>query len=144
MKKRDVIQEIKSIKSRSEFNSRYDYNSRLSDIEYALKEFSEYNGNFNVELLKYIPISTVACFEAFFNSTIREIIDFGKPYSDNVAKFNHSKNVKLDFEVVAAIQTKTLTVGEFVAHLLPYNNLEEINTNIKVIRHTTLLISLYF
>jgi hypothetical protein len=133
MNKRDIIQEIKSIKSRSEFNSRYDYSSRLSDIEYALKEFSEYNGDFNQELLKYIPISTVACFEAFFNSAIKEIVDFGKPFSDNVAKFNQSKNIKLDFEVVAAIQTKSLTVGEFVAHVLPYNNLKDINSNISTL-----------
>jgi hypothetical protein len=131
--KRDILQEIASIKSRSEFNSRYDYSSRLSDIEYALKEFSEYNGEFNQELLKYVPISTVACFEAFFNSAIKEIIDFGKPYSNNVAKFNQAKNVKLDFEVVAAIQTKSLTVGEFVAHLLPYNSLEDINSNLSIL-----------
>src|SRR5678815_4581745 len=119
MKKRDIIQEIKSIKTRSEFNSRYDYTSRLQEIEYAIKEFIEYNGAHNDELLKYIPIATVACFEAFFKSTVREIVDFGKPYSDNVANYNQSKNIKLDFDVVAAIQTKTLTVGEFVAHLLP-------------------------
>ena len=133
MKKRDIIEEIKSIKSRAEYNSRHDHSSRLSDIEYALKEFSEYNGDFNHELLKYIPISTVACFEAFFSSAIKEIVDFGKPFSENVAKYNQSKNIKLDFEVVSAIQSKTLTVGEFVAHILPYNNLEDISSNISTL-----------
>lgn len=133
MKKRDIIEEIKSIKSRSEYNSRHDYSSRLSDIEYALKEFTDYNGNFNHELLKYIPISTVACFEAFFSSAIAEVIDFGKPYSDNIATFNQSKNIRLDFEVVAAIQKKTLTVGEFVAHILPFNNLDDINSNLSIL-----------
>lgn len=133
MNKRDILQEIKSVKSRAEFNSRIDYSSRLSDIEYALKEFGEYNGSFNQELLKYVPIATVACFEAFFTSAIKEIVDFGKPFSENVAKFNQSRGVKLDFEVVAAIQRKLLTVGELVAHVLPYSNLKDINYNISTL-----------
>ena len=133
MKKRDLIQEIKSIKSRAEFNDRYDFSSRLNDIEYALEEFISFNGDYNNELLKYIPISTIACYEAFFRSATKEIVDFGKPYSDNVADFNQSKNVKLDFEVVSAIQTKILTVGEFVAHIIPFNNFDDINSNLKIL-----------
>jgi hypothetical protein len=133
MKKRDLIEEIKLIKSRTEYNSRYDLSSRLNDIQDALSEFVEYNGDLNSELLKYIPISTVACFESFFRSTVKEIVDFGKPFSDRIADFNQSKNIKLDFDVVAAIQTKTLTIGEFVAHILPYNNYNDINSNISTL-----------
>tara|TARA_R110000868_G_scaffold167939_1_gene402502 strand:- start:1861 stop:2121 length:261 start_codon:yes stop_codon:yes gene_type:complete len=77
--KRDLINEITSIKSRSEFNTRYDFNAKLNDIEYAFQENLQYNGEYNKELLKYIPIATVACFEAFFSSTYKELIDFGKP-----------------------------------------------------------------
>lgn len=133
MKKRDLIEEIKLIKSRTEYNSRYDLSSRLNDIENALTEFVEFSGDFNSELLKYIPISTVACFESFFRSTVKEIVDFGKPFSDKIGDFNQSKNIKLDFDVVAAIQTKTLTVGEFIAHILPYNNYNDINSNISIL-----------
>jgi hypothetical protein len=129
MKKRDLIEEIKIIKSRAEYNSRYDLSKRLNDIEKALTNFVE----FNSELLKYIPISTVACFESFFRSTVKEIVDHGKPFSDRIADFNQSKNIKLDFDIVAAIQTKTLTVGEFIAHILPYNNYNDINSNISVL-----------
>lgn len=133
MKKRDLIEEIKLIKSRAEYNSRYDLSSRLNDIENALSEFVKYNGDLNSELLKYIPISTVACFESFFRSTVKDIVDFGKPFSDRIADFNQSKNIKLDFDIVAAIQTKTLTIGEFVAHILPYNNYNDINSNISIL-----------
>src|SRR5690606_8779661 len=92
-----------------------------------------YNGNFNKELLKYIPIATVACFEAFFRSVYKELIDFGKPFSDNVVKFNQSQNVKFDFEIVNAIQTKTVTVGEFISHILQCNNFEDINKNLSLL-----------
>lgn len=131
--KRDYIEEIKLIRSRAEFNSRYDYSSRLNDIEEILSDFINYSGAFSNELLKYIPIATIACFEAFFRSTIKEVIDFGQPFSDNVAKYNQAKNVRLDFEIVAAIQSKTLTVGDFVSHLLPYNNYEDISSNLSIL-----------
>jgi hypothetical protein len=131
--KRNLINEITAIKSRSEFNSRHDFSSRLNDIEYAFQENLDYNGDFNKELLKYIPIATVACFEAFFRSVYKELVDFGKPFSDNVVKFNQSQNVKFDFDIVNAIQTKTVTVGEFISHILPCNNFDDINKNISLL-----------
>jgi len=131
--KRNLINEITAIKSRSEFNSRHDYSSRLNDIEYAFQENLYYNGDFNKELLKYIPIATVACFEAFFRSVYKELIDFGKPFSDNVVKFNQAQNVKFDFDIINAIQTKTVTVGEFISHILPCNNFEDINKNLSLL-----------
>lgn len=131
--KRNLINEITSIKSRSEFNSRHDYSSRLNDIEYAFNESLNYNGDFDKELVKYIPIATVACFEAFFRSIYKELIDFGKPFSENAIKFNQSKNVKFDFDIINAIQTKTVTVGEFISHILPCNNFGDINTNLSTI-----------
>lgn len=131
--KRNLINEITAIKSRSEFNSRHDYSSRLKDIEYAFQENLDYNGNFSKELLKYIPIATVACFEAFFRSVYKELIDFGKPFSDSVVKFNQAQNVKFDFDIVNAIQSKTVTVGEFISHILPCNNFEDINKNLSLL-----------
>lgn len=131
--KRNLIEEIKGIKSRTEFNSRFDFSLRLKDIEYAFKESLDNKSNFDMELVKYIPISTVACFEAFFRSVYLELIDFGKPFSDNTIKFNQSKNVKFDFEIINAIQSKIVTVGEFIAHILPCNNFEDINSNLSTI-----------
>ncbi len=131
--KRNLINEITAIKSRSDFNSRHDYSSRLNDIEYAFNENLNYNGDFDKELVKYIPIVTVACFEAFFRSVYKELIDFGKPFSENAIKFNQSKNVKFDFEIINALQTKTVTIGEFISHILPCNNFVDINTNLSTI-----------
>jgi hypothetical protein len=131
--KRNLITEITEIKARSEFNSREDFNSRLNDIESAFIENLNYNGDYNKELLKYIPIATVACFEAFFRSVYKELVDSGKPFSDNVINFNQAKNVKFDFEIVNAIQNKTVTVGEFISHILPCNNFDDINSNLSIL-----------
>lgn len=130
--KRDIITEITAIKSRTEFNSRHDL-SRINDIEYAVSEYLTYNGDFDSEFIKYIPISTVACFEAFFRSVYKEMIDLGKPFSANAIKFNQSKNIKFDFDIVNAIQNKTVTAGEFISHILPCNNFEDINSNLSTL-----------
>jgi hypothetical protein len=115
------------------------YEQRLDDISDALLKLRDPNEKLNKELLKYIPIATVACFEAFFQNMIKLLIDSGAPYNANISGFNQSKNVRLDFDVVAAIQSKTLTIGEFVAHLLPYNNLEDISANFKTITDKELI-----
>lgn len=75
-----------------------------------------------------------ACFEAFFKSAVRDLVDFGTPFSDNVKKFNQNQNIKLDFDMLGAIQAKSFSIGELIAHILPYNNLLDINFNL-----TTLL-----
>lgn len=131
--KRDLINEIAEIKSRSEFNSRHDFSNRLQEIENAFNESNFLKDGLSKELLKYIPISTIACFEAFFRSVYKELIDHGKPYSENAIKFNQSKNVKFDFDIINAIQTKVVTIGDFISHILPCNNLDDINLNLSVL-----------
>jgi hypothetical protein len=131
--RRDLIKEITSIKSRSEYNSRFEITNRILDIEIALNEALQYTGRHNEELFKYIPIATVASFEAFFRSVVKELIDFGNPYYKNVTKFNQSKNIKFDFDIINALQTKTVTIGEFISHILSFNNLEDINSNISIL-----------
>ncbi len=131
--KRSVVNEISEIRSRLDSDSRYNFIDQLNNIETALYENLKYEGEFNHELLKYIPIATVACFEAFFRSIYKQLIDFGKPFNDNAVKFNQSRNIKFDFEIVSAIQTKTLTLGEFISHILPCNNFEDINSNLSIL-----------
>jgi len=130
MSKRNLINEIHSVKSRSYHNSRYDYSQRLFRIDGAIQDLEDNSGRFKNELLRYIPISMVACFEAFFKSAVRDLIDFGNPFSDNVKKFNQAQNIKLDFDMLGAIQAKSLTIGELIAHVLPYNNLSDVNSNL--------------
>lgn len=140
--KRDLINEITEIKSRSEFNSRHDFSNRLQEIENAFNESNFIKNGLSKELLKYIPISTIACFEAFFRSVYKELIDHGKPFSENAIKFNQSKNVKFDFDIINAIQAKTVTIGEFISHILPCNNLDDINSNLSVLLNDDFLNSI--
>ena len=140
--KRDLINEIRTVKARSEYDSRYEITRRLIEIKDAFNESLNNNGFYDKELLKYIPIATVACFEAFFRSVTEELIDFGKPYNENVINFNQSKNIKFDFDIINAIQTKRVTIGEFISHVLPFNNFDDINTNLSILTGTKFLDSI--
>ncbi|MEZ0541244.1 lysozyme inhibitor LprI family protein [Fibrella arboris] len=128
--KRNLIDEITELKARSEFGPFYGYFIRLDKIENAMDVSLTEINYLNEELLKYIPIATIACFEAFFRSVYSELIDFGKPFNENAIKFNQSKNVKFDFDIINAINSKSITIGEFIAHILPCNSFDDINSNI--------------
>lgn len=130
---RDYIEEIMLLKGRAEFSSWLDFSQRLSQIEAVIRQSYTIDEDVSKELLRYIPTASVACMEAFFRSTIKEMIDFGEPFSDNAAKFNQTRNIKFDFNVVKAIHNKLVSVGEFVSHLLPCNNLDNINSNLSTI-----------
>jgi len=135
--KRDYISEIQALKDRANYDSKYFWNFRLVALQQTYNDVL--NNKLNSEALKYIPIAIVACLESFFQAVNSELIDHGKPFSDNVIKFNQSKDVKFDFEIVNAIQSKKLTVGEFISHILPCNNLNDINSNVSTITGKDLL-----
>lgn len=128
--KRNYINEITSVKSRSEYTTLYDFSRKLEDIESAFNKSLNDDENLAGELIKYIPIATVACFEAFFRSVYKELIDSGKPFRDNVTKLDKAKIEKFDFNIVDAIQTKTFTIGEFISHQLTCNSFADISHNL--------------
>lgn len=140
--KRNLISEISAIRYRTQPESRYYADHKLQELERLITEYIADLESPNKELLKYAPIATVACFETFFRSIIKELIDSGKPYVENATQFSQSKNVKVDFDVILAIQSKQVTVGEFISHILPCNNLEDINSNLSTLMKIDFLDSL--
>jgi hypothetical protein len=83
------------------------------------------SAGYKPELLKYFPIGTVACIETYFRIVYRDLIDFGPPFSDRLIEF---KDIKFTVDTVLAIHSKhAISLGEFISHLLPTNNLDDIN-----------------
>lgn len=137
MMARDTIKEIMELKSRNEFADSHQVHLRLYSLQELLKS-STGNGRTNEEVLRYIPIALVACMEGLFRSLYAEIIDYGEPYSKNVEKFN-SSNRKFDYNIINAIQSKKLTIGEFISHTLSCNNISDIDNNISILLETKFL-----
>jgi hypothetical protein len=131
-KGRDYVAEI--VSKRSRLLSETDRFKQLSARSGFVWESMEFLKNeapddapHKVELLKYLPIGFVACIEGYFRLLYRDLIDHGPPFSDNVSGF---KDIKFGVEQVVAIHSKkTVSLGEFVSHLLPANNLGDINRN---------------
>jgi len=126
MSPKDLINEIVEVKNRKKYKTTYIINQRIEEIEKSLKNFIDCKGNFaNNEIIKYFPIGIVALIEAFTRNIIKNLIDHGKPYIDNIIKLE-KKCDKLDFKIITEIQKKNITIGEFVSHVLSINNMENI------------------
>lgn len=136
--KRDYLEEISSKRERVRHNERNSILShRLSALDAVVQhciEFVDINGlqseNYlkqDNEIHRYIPIGIIACVESFFRATVKELIDFGSPFSEKAVNL---REIKFDFSVVHAIAGKELTVGDFLSHLLPMKSFEDINSTI--------------
>lgn len=126
--KRDYIKEILSKKDRQKFILGY-HSPDLSILEKSLKQqlklLNESWNDCNLELMKHFPIAIVAHMESLFREFVKELIDFGYPYSKNAE--NLKAEIKFDFKIVTEIQGKTITIGDLISHLLPLSKLEYIN-----------------
>ena len=59
-----------------------------------------------------------------------DLINFGKPYSDRASEF---KDIKFNIDDVIAIHARKVSLGEYIAHLLPLNGIQDINYCMSII-----------
>ena len=88
------------------------------------------------ELLRYIPVGAVACIEGYYKGILRDLIDMGAPYRDNIVNL---KEVKLSLEGLIGLHGGRATLGEFVAHFVGVSNLEDIDKYMSAILGTEFL-----
>ncbi|MBD2386964.1 hypothetical protein [Cylindrospermum sp. FACHB-282] len=82
------------------------------------------------ELLRYIPIGFVACIEGYFRHIYANLIDYGSPYKENAINL---KDIQISIKDAINLDIKSVSIGEFIAHLLPTKNLETIHGNIEIL-----------
>lgn len=131
MGNRKKVQEILDVKKRAKVSDRVFYLNRLEKLRIQVATNLKFDIHPNEELIKYLPIATVACFEAYFKSMIIEIVDEGEPYLSRIPKLNDNKiTLKFDTDALTAIHKKSLSIGDIIAHSLSFNNLDDINSHI--------------
>jgi hypothetical protein len=132
--KRDYIQEILSKRERliSPGTRLSHFADRTKPLHQGFIFLTEEKiaAGFRDEFVKYLPIGYVAAIEAYFRLAYRDLIDFGPPYSENLKSL---RDVKFQIESVIAMTSRTVSVGEFIAHLLPLKNLGNINENMSML-----------
>ena len=104
--------------------------SAIFEVTPELGELEDYT-EIRYELARYIPISLVACFEGYFRLVYANLINQRKPFRENVVKFE--KKIDFGLEHLVSIERNSISLGEFVAHFLPCNTIEDINNNMSTI-----------
>lgn len=77
------------------------------------------------ELLRYIPIGIVAAIEGYFVLAIRDLMNFGEPFSSKATKV---VNQKFDVTSLFHVSRGTVTPGELVSHSLSFSRIENMNS----------------
>ena len=137
--KRDIIKEIEDLKSRN--SDIYDeFYLKINRIEKIVEDSQNLSDDFmKTEILRYSVINIVACSEALFRNFVKELIDNNQDCFANVKKLSQFNNTKLDFTIISAFQTRTITIGDLVSHILSYNNFEDLIANINNLRDFDLI-----
>lgn len=133
MSKRNLTVEIRELKQRGVFDTKNFYNSSFQNIEKLLEAFKHNQSKEFDEFYKYVPIACVTAIESFFRIAIKSMIDKGGVYFDNLSALIPTLSLKIDFEILLSLQKQQFTVGEFISHLLPCNNLNDFNRNLSTI-----------
>ncbi len=85
--------------------------------------------NADRELYRYFPVSAIAALEGHFKQAAAAIVNSGPIYMErglNLAK----DRLKNSLDLIPVLHDKTITVGELVAHWLPFSTLAHIESAI--------------
>lgn len=82
------------------------------------------------DLLRHVSVSLVAAMEGYYRMSIRNLIDRGEPFRSNATRLT---DLRLDVSVVVALQSSKVSLGEFVAHLLPMSSITDVNRHMSTL-----------
>ena len=119
---RDILGEIREIKARQGRLHRSALASRVDRLHHewdASQPATE-------SVALYVPVALVTAMEVFFRSLVAELVDYGSPFIDNSEPL--ARSIRFDLDSIRAIEGKRVTVGEIMAHSLPFNKLSDIST----------------
>jgi hypothetical protein len=95
---------------------------RLEDLRKAIQAIDEIK---STELYRYFPVAAIAVLETHFKATVQAIVDAGSPYLERGLVLTKDR-FKSFSEILPSLHRKTITVGELIAHQLPFNSVASI------------------
>lgn len=141
--KKNVISKIQSIKQRADIRPWSNALSELKETHWVYEKLIETGHTENILLFEYIPVKIVACFQSDLRIKVRELIELGFPYSENIKKISEIRNLRLEFAEILDAHGKQLSIPEIAAHHLSFNSLEAINISISILTGTNFLSTLF-
>ena len=83
----------------------------------------------NPQLMEYVPVKIVACFEQFFRAEYQEILVNPK-VKKNLKNIDLFKDTKYDFDVIGAFEENDITLSDYLSLLIPCSKLADIDNAI--------------
>lgn len=80
----------------------------------------------NPQLLEYVPVKIVACFEQFFRAEYQEILVNPK-VKKNLKNVDLFKDIKYDFDVIEAFEENDISLSDYLSLLIPCSKLADID-----------------
>jgi hypothetical protein len=97
----------------------WDTSTRFWALKQSLKTLEH---SADHELFRYFPVAVIAVLESHFKLTIKAFVDNGSPYLERgLALVKDKLRSVPDFFPI--LHRKTISIGEVVAHQLPFNSL---------------------
>ena len=83
----------------------------------------------NPQLLEYVPVKIVACFEQLFRDEYKEILVNPK-VKKNLKNIDLFKDTKFNFDVIGAFEENTTSLSDYLSLLIPCSKLADIDNAI--------------
>lgn len=83
----------------------------------------------NPQLLEYVPVKIVACFEQFLRAEYQEILVNPK-IKKNLKNIDLFKDTKFNFDVIEAFEENTISLSDYLSLLIPCSKLADIDNAI--------------
>ena len=116
--KRDVLQEILTKRERLPFGQ-----LRAASGLLQIRDRIEHDASDEMALSLHV-VGIVACVEVAARDAICQLVDSGDPYDQRVGDLLKSE-VRFTLDVVRAFRDRKVSLGEFVAHLLPISSVDQ-------------------
>lgn len=92
------------------------------------KMSTDYQDIENPDILELVPVKIVSCFEEYFRQLYQDIIDEMEDKA-LLKDIKCLKDMKFDFDLIAAISKKNVTLGECLSYSFPCNKFSDIENN---------------
>ena len=83
----------------------------------------------NPQLIEYVPVKIVACFEQLFRDEYQEILENPK-VKKNLKNIDLFKDTRFNFDVIGAFEENTISISDYLSLLIPCSKLADIDNAI--------------
>lgn len=123
----EIETQVKSARNRMELGridgvEHLEASRRFSQLAHSLQAIGPTG---DPELYRHFPVATIAALESHFKATVATIINEGSPYLERGLTLAKDR-LKSAVDVVPLLHRKAVTIGDVVAHVIPFNSVSSL------------------